>query len=126
MKACLLIGVSLPLYLGCGGPREIDAKEALIEALQSAQTTDRLRAAREIRDLRYVHPETVPALLAALKDEDQLVRIAAAEALAELGADGQPHLNDLAAARSADGDPAVQLAIERTMFRIRKASGPPR
>jgi HEAT repeat protein len=64
----------------------------LIRALRGKTPTDRARAARDLGRLGWLARDAMPALLAALKDEDAKVREAAAQALGQMGPDALPAL----------------------------------
>jgi HEAT repeat protein len=59
----------------------------LIRGLQHAAPTERLRAARDLARLGWLAREALPALVAAVDDEDAKVREAAAQAVGNMGPD---------------------------------------
>jgi hypothetical protein len=124
IKAVISVSLGILLFAGCGGPREFDPTQDLINELQNGKPVERRRAATEFRDRHHIPPAAVPVLIAALNDPDKQVRIAVAEALGELGVEGGQYLAALAKARLADKDPAVQVAIEQAMDKIKKACEP--
>ena len=64
----------------------------LIRALRSRVPADRLRAAKDLGRLGWLAREALPALVAALADEDAKVREAAAHAVGQMGPDALPDL----------------------------------
>src|SRR5436190_3751289 len=62
-----------------------DPLPALVRALRSQSQTDRLRAAKDLGRLGWLAREALPALVAALHDEDGKVRESAAHAIGLMG-----------------------------------------
>ncbi len=69
-----------------------DPLPALISALRSENSADRLRAARDLGRLGWLAREALPALISALDDADAKVREAAAHAIGLMGPDALPTL----------------------------------
>ena len=81
----LLALLVMPL-LGCGGKSTTE----LIAQLQAKNSSERLRAVKELGERSREADIVTPALADALKDKDAFVRGGAAEALGELGAGAKP------------------------------------
>ena len=64
----------------------------LVRALRSKAPVDRVRAAKDLGRLGWLAREAIPALVAALKDDDAKVREAAAQAVGQMGPEALPAL----------------------------------
>jgi HEAT repeat protein len=65
----------------------------LIRALRGKAPVDRVRAAKDLGRLGWLARDAMPALVAALKDDDAKVREAAAQAVGQMGPDALPALS---------------------------------
>src|SRR4051794_7593366 len=65
----------------------------LVRALRSRAATDRLKAAKDLGRLGWLAREAMPALVAALDDEEGKIREAAAHAIGQMGPDALPTLS---------------------------------
>jgi HEAT repeat protein len=72
-----------------------DPLPALVAALQSADPTDRLKAAKDLGRLGWLARDAMPALVGALTDTEQKVRETAAQAIGGMGPDAVPALCDI-------------------------------
>jgi HEAT repeat protein len=64
----------------------------LIRTLRGKTPADRVRAAKDLGRLGWLARDAMPALVAALKDDDAKVREAAAQAVGQMGPDALPAL----------------------------------
>jgi HEAT repeat protein len=64
----------------------------LLRGLRSDTTADRLRAAKDLSRLGWLAREALPALVAALEDDDAKVREVVAQAIGNMGPDALPTL----------------------------------
>jgi HEAT repeat protein len=87
MKKLVVVGV-LALLIGCGREAVFQGKKT---SAWIAQLKDKDTAVRQdaIRALGQMGPAVVPALVAALNDENSDVRIGAADSLGRLGAEAK-------------------------------------
>ena len=69
-----------------------DPLPALVRALRSSSPADRVRAAKDLGRLGWLAGEALPALVAALHDDDAKVREAAAHAIGLMGPEALPTL----------------------------------
>ena len=69
-----------------------DPLPALVRALRSLTPMDRVRAAKDLGRLGWLAREALPALVAALHDDDTKVREAAAQAIGLMGPESLPAL----------------------------------
>ncbi len=69
-----------------------DPLPALVRALRSQTTTERLRAAKDLGRLGWLARDATPALVGALDDDDAKVREAAAHAIGGMGPESLPAL----------------------------------
>ncbi len=69
-----------------------DPLPSLVRALRSQSQADRLRAAKDLGRLGWLAREAMPALVAALHDDDGKVRESAAHAIGLMGPDALPAL----------------------------------
>jgi HEAT repeat protein len=92
----LIIGV---VVLSFGGVALADRVDDLAKKLQSKTTMDRRDAAHELGKAK--DPRAVPPLIAALKDEEPMVRLDVSGALIEIG---QPVVDPLLQAVKLDND----------------------
>src|SRR5262245_24477465 len=69
-----------------------DPLPALLRGLRGDTPADRLRSAKDLARLGWLAHEALPALVAALDDEDAKVREAVAQAIGNMGPDALPTL----------------------------------
>lgn len=67
----------------------------LVRTLRGKAPVDRVRAAKDLGRLGWLARDAMPALVAALKDEDAKVREAAAQAVGQMGPDALPALTTM-------------------------------
>jgi len=72
-----------------------DPLPELIRGLRTTAQADRLRAAKDLGRLGWLAREAMPALVAALQDDDGKVREAAAQALGNMGPEALPTLTGM-------------------------------
>lgn len=72
-----------------------DPLPALLRALRSESPTDRLRAAKDLGRLGWLAREAMPALIAALDDDNPKVRESAAHAIGLMGPEALPTLIEM-------------------------------
>src|SRR5688500_1484301 len=72
-----------------------DPLPALIRALRSQSPAERVRAAKDLGRLGWLAREAMPALVAALHDDDAKVRESAAHAIGLMGPEALPTLTGM-------------------------------
>jgi HEAT repeat protein len=111
-----LLGLTLAALLAAGCGRGKSTQE-LTGQLKGPGSAERLRAARELGGRRAEAALAVPALAAALRDEDAFVRRGAAEALGQFGPEAAAAAPALAAALR-DRNRAVRKAAAQTLKKV--------
>jgi HEAT repeat protein len=114
----LLVG---SILLFAGGPAWADRVDDLVHKLQSKITMERRDAAHELGMAK--DPRAVPSLIAALKDEEPMVRLDVSGALIEIG---RPVVDPLIGAVKSDNDSIFLWNAIRVLEEIGdpKAIGP--
>jgi hypothetical protein len=105
---CVLLLLCLPACSGCGKTKSTDE---LIADLKSPQEKDRLIAVRLLPQRKGDAAKTVPALIEALKDRGNDIRLSAAIGLGYFGNQAR------------DAIPALQTAQHDRDARVREAAG---
>jgi HEAT repeat protein len=72
-----------------------DPLPALVRALRGPNAADRLQAAKDLARLGWLAREALPALVAALDDDDAKVREVSAQAIGNMGPDALPTLSGM-------------------------------
>jgi HEAT repeat protein len=112
MKKILLVSMVV-LLAGCGGKSTGD----WVEQMRSADSAQRLHAAKALGDRRGEAEAVVPALAEALQDKDAFVRQEAAQSLGKVGPGAKPAAPALLVALR-DRKPAVRKAAAKALKSI--------
>jgi HEAT repeat protein len=107
LRTTLLLLLGLLMCGGCGKK----STDQLIEDLKSTQEKDRLIAVRLLPQRKGDAAQVVPALIGALKDKGDDIRLSAAIGLGSFGAEAREAI------------PALQEAVSDRDARIREAAG---
>lgn len=109
--------VLLLCLLACGGCSKQKSTDELIQDLKSSQERDRLIAVRLLPERKADAAKVVPALIEALKDKGNDVRLSAAIGLGYFGPEARDAILSLQAAQK-DRDARVREAAGKALSRI--------
>ena len=113
-----LVVAAAAMPLGGGCQSNADPDEELIVQLKHKDASQRVTAVVIIREMRPVPEKFIKPLLEALNDNEPHVRVAAADALSEVGIPGRPFLTEIGKTSNEHFDPQVRMSLERAFKRI--------
>jgi HEAT repeat protein len=114
-RAGFVLVLGLLACCGCGKTKSTDQ---LIEDLKSGQEKDRLIAVRLLQQRKGDAAKVVPALIEALKDKDNDIRLSAAIGLGYFGEQAKDAIPALQQAAQQDRDARVREAAGVALSRI--------
>jgi hypothetical protein len=116
--------VLLLCMLACGGCSKEKSTEELLGDLKSGDERDRIIAGRTLPHRKGDAAQVVPALIKALRDPQNDLRLSAAIGLGEFGEQAKDAIPALQKAQH-DRHPAVRAAATKTLSRIDPSQFPP-
>lgn len=118
LRGIVLIALAflLPLQWGCY--RRPNLEDELLARLSAKAAGERLRAVLSIKDSLPIPERVMPALIAAVNDDDLRVRRAAAETLGWSGTTGKPHLAKLTDLANTHPDAEVRNSLHQAIVKI--------
>lgn len=110
--------VLLLCLLACGGCSKTKSTDELLTDLKSTQEGDRLKAVRLLQNRNEDAAKIVPAMIEALKDKGNDIRISAAIGLGYFGDQAKDAVPALQEAAKSDGDARVRKQAGVALSRI--------
>jgi HEAT repeat protein len=117
MHRRMLIGLAVCL-LACGGCSKTKSTAELIEDLKGSDERDRLIAVRLLPLRKAESAKVVPALIDALKDKENDIRLSAAIGLGTLGEEARDAIPALQQTAESGHDSRVRKAAATALSRI--------